>query len=158
MTASTICRKKISSQLSVGVSAAQVASTSVAVSLPTAQQWDPPTHPSNNGELGFTGAGGDIECQVFINSIRQHALAVGKSRDPNWMADFAASRFWYGAFSWYNNLPQRTRGNWDSLVNALCEEYMSSAANQLRLRASISIVSTPTPAEPSGSPKRCWRR
>ncbi|KAG8954568.1 hypothetical protein FRC00_005789, partial [Tulasnella sp. 408] len=63
------------------------------------------------------------ECTGFIRQVRRKALEVGKSRDKEWMADYAVSCFADDALKWSMNVHRDVLENWDVLQQALMEEY-----------------------------------
>ncbi len=72
--------------------------------------------------LIFEGVDG-AECEQFIQAIRQHAFAAGRSRDSEWIVDFVATCFTGSALRWYETLSSEVQRNWDLLRNALLSHY-----------------------------------
>lgn len=65
------------------------------------------------------------ECESFIREVRKVAFREGKSRDTNWMADFASTCFFGQALRWYEALDLSVRCDWEGLKRALLEKYPS---------------------------------
>jgi len=80
--------------------------------------------------LIFKGEDGS-ECEQFIQAIRQHAFAEGKSRDGEWIVDFAATCFTGSALRWYETLSSEAQSDWDLLRNAMLSQYPIEAVNEI---------------------------
>ncbi|KAG8924091.1 hypothetical protein FRC01_011957 [Tulasnella sp. 417] len=78
--------------------------------------------------MKFEGFGGTTQVTQFITFIRRKALAVSRSRDKEWIADFAATHLDGEAFMWHLNLDQAVQADWDKLQRALVERYSTQAA------------------------------
>lgn len=68
---------------------------------------------------------GNAEDQVeeFIRQIRAEAFQNGKSRDDEWIADFAGTCFAGNALWWYEGLELETQSSWKLLRQALVTKY-----------------------------------
>ncbi|KAG9047659.1 hypothetical protein FS837_001788 [Tulasnella sp. UAMH 9824] len=94
-------------------------------------------------DLKFEGFGGTTQVTQFITFIRRKALAASRSRDKEWIADFAATHLDGEAFLWHLNLDQAVQMDWDKLQRALVERYSAQAAAQSP--GSTKYLSLPTP-------------
>ncbi|KIO17310.1 hypothetical protein M407DRAFT_33030 [Tulasnella calospora MUT 4182] len=74
------------------------------------------------GHLEFRGDDA-TECETFISAVARQALAIGRQRDDQWVADFAASCFTQNALRWWNSLDEETQGSWRLLRNAMLSRY-----------------------------------
>ncbi|KIO30651.1 hypothetical protein M407DRAFT_20366 [Tulasnella calospora MUT 4182] len=63
------------------------------------------------------------ECNEFILAIRTRAFWEGKQRDPNWMADFAATNVSHKALLWHSRLPEDVRQDWSKLEAAFFDRW-----------------------------------
>lgn len=81
-------------------------------------------------DLKFEGVGGTTQVTQFITFIRRKALAASRSRDKEWIADFAATHLDGEAFLWHLNLDQAVQTDWDKLQRALVERYSTQADAQ----------------------------
>ncbi|KAG8967567.1 hypothetical protein FRC05_002000 [Tulasnella sp. 425] len=63
------------------------------------------------------------ECETFINAVSRRALAEGKQRDDQWIAEFAASCFTQGALRWCDGLDEQTQCSWKLLRKAMLSRY-----------------------------------
>lgn len=63
------------------------------------------------------------ECEAFLNAVARQALSLGKQRDDQWVADFAASCFTHNALRWLNSLDDETQRSWKLLRNAMLSRY-----------------------------------
>ncbi|KAG8948747.1 hypothetical protein FRC04_009358 [Tulasnella sp. 424] len=99
-------------------------------------------------DFRFRGVDGE-ECSNFIRHVRRKALEAGKSRDKEWMADYAVSCFADDALEWSVEVPSNALENWDALQRALMEKYR----NHRIPSAGLSGAAAPTPAAaPAPSP------
>ncbi|KAG9027156.1 hypothetical protein FS837_004366 [Tulasnella sp. UAMH 9824] len=73
-------------------------------------------------QLEFRGRDAE-ECEKFIHAVSRQALAAGKQRDDQWLADFAVSCFTGGALRWWGGLDERTQSSWRSLRQAMLSRY-----------------------------------
>ncbi|KAG8950667.1 hypothetical protein FRC04_007292 [Tulasnella sp. 424] len=89
------------------------------------------------------------ECSNFIRQVRRKAFEAGKSRDKEWMADYAVSCFADDALKWSVEVPSDVLENWDVLQRALMEEYFKHRISS----TGLSGAAAPTPAAaPAPSP------
>lgn len=63
------------------------------------------------------------EIEDFVRQIRAEVFERGKSRDDEWIADFAATCFTGNALWWYENLSPDIQGSWTLLRQALLAKY-----------------------------------
>ncbi|KAG8988909.1 hypothetical protein FRB94_000334 [Tulasnella sp. JGI-2019a] len=82
---------------------------------------DHPT-PSFPEPAPFTG-GTLADCQKFILSVRKYARAVGRLRDPAWIADYVSCCLDGEAQIWHIRLPAEVKEDWVKLQIALVEHY-----------------------------------
>ena len=81
-------------------------------------------------EVHFSGTGGPPECREFVRSVRQQALKEGKSRDDEWIADYAATCFTDEAFDWFESLDEDVRLDWKLLRRELLIKYVTNNGDQ----------------------------
>lgn len=112
-------------------------------------------------DLKFEGVGGTTQVTQFITFIRRKALAASRSRDKEWIADFAATHLDGEAFLWHLNLDQAVQTDWDKLQRALVERYSTQAdAQSAKTVAEAPAVAPPPPTASvlgSGFLKGCIR-
>lgn len=89
----------------------------------------------------FYGRSGE-ECEAFIREVRKVAFREGKSRDTNWMADFASTCFFGQALRWYEALDLGVRCDWEDLKLALLEKYPSDMESVMFVLSFTSLVMT----------------
>ncbi|KAG8979857.1 hypothetical protein FRB90_007867 [Tulasnella sp. 427] len=70
----------------------------------------------------FDGTRG-TQCSDFVRSIRQYAFNRGVYNDPQWIANYAATRLSNDALVWHILQPADVRNDWDRLERALCETF-----------------------------------
>ncbi|KAG9040505.1 hypothetical protein FS837_000527 [Tulasnella sp. UAMH 9824] len=97
----------------------------------------------------FRGIDGE-ECMGFIRQVRRKALEAGKSRDKEWMADYAVSCFADDALKWSMNVHRDVLEDWDVLQRALMQEYCNY--NVSSVERSGSGGTTTAPAAPAAAP------
>ncbi|KAG8950666.1 hypothetical protein FRC04_007291 [Tulasnella sp. 424] len=88
------------------------------------------------------------ECSSFIRQVRRKAFEAGKSRDKEWMADYAVSCFAEDALKWSVGVPPNVLEDWDTLQRALMEEYCKYRIPSVGLSGA---AATPA-AAPAASP------
>ncbi|KAG8900601.1 hypothetical protein FRC00_012112 [Tulasnella sp. 408] len=76
----------------------------------------------------FTGVEG-LSCHQFIRAVREQALAAGKQRDDQWIADYASIRFDGEALKWFESLEDETQSDWKLLRRAVLARY-AEAVNE----------------------------
>ena len=77
----------------------------------------------------FKGIGGAEECTEFIRSVRAHAFSQGKTRDDEWIADYAATRMTGPAVIWFEGLEEETQTSWKLLRRVLLDEYATTTTD-----------------------------
>ncbi|KAG8897179.1 hypothetical protein FRB99_008383, partial [Tulasnella sp. 403] len=87
-----------------------------------------PTFRGNNG----------VECDEFVQAVRQRAIAEGKEFDNEWMAKFASTCIAGEALRWYTRLDKTTKHDWDLLQTALFNQYPTP--NLLHIENGIQYV------------------
>ena len=65
----------------------------------------------------------------FLGSLRLKAVAAGKIRDSNWMADYLSVCVVGPALEWYEGLDEDTQRDWRRLRAALIAKYPIGYAN-----------------------------
>lgn len=78
--------------------------------------------PQSTSSLLFRGIDGK-ECEEFIYMIRLRAMAAGKVRDKEWIADIAGTAFVGDALRWYAELDEDVQEDWLLLRRALLSKY-----------------------------------
>ncbi|KAG8910640.1 hypothetical protein FRC01_006219, partial [Tulasnella sp. 417] len=87
------------------------------------------TADSGTAEILFTGTGG-LTSHEFIRAIRQHAVEAGKSRDEQWMADYASISLAGEALMWFEDLDDETQTDWKLLRRAIISQYPNPEDNR----------------------------
>lgn len=72
--------------------------------------------------LLFQGIDG-VECEEFIFAIRRKAIDAGKSKDNEWLLEFASSCFIGDALRWHIELDDEIAGDWRRLQRAMMLEW-----------------------------------
>lgn len=72
--------------------------------------------------LEFSG-GSRSDCQRFIRDVRRAALAAGKARDDEWMADIAGACFIGDALDWHIELDEEIQQSWKMLERAMLRRF-----------------------------------
>ncbi|KAG8930522.1 hypothetical protein FRC00_001096, partial [Tulasnella sp. 408] len=70
-------------------------------------------------EAGVEG----LSCHHFVRAVREQALAAGKQRDDQWMADYASVRFDGEALKWFESLEDEAQSDWKLLRRAILTRY-----------------------------------
>ncbi|KAG8998195.1 hypothetical protein FRB94_007166 [Tulasnella sp. JGI-2019a] len=122
------------------VGSSSIATSTTAGSEMDTTEYDRPTLVS--GPVLFTG-GTLADCQDFILSVRKYARAVGKLRDPLWIADYVSCCLNGEAQLWHIQLPSEVTEDWVKLQKALVEHY--SQLNSQRSSTPVALV--PPPAQ-----------
>jgi len=105
-------------------------------------------------EILFKGIDGQ-ECELFIHAIRKRALAEGKQRDDEWMADVAAACLIEDALRWFETLDEEVQGSWKRLRPALLSQYPKPETRRGSVRPtsnSDGVIPTPAAAPPLPAP------
>ncbi|KAG8902934.1 hypothetical protein FRC01_009403 [Tulasnella sp. 417] len=85
----------------------------------------------------------------FIRQVRRKAFEAGKSRDKDWMADYAVSCFADDALKWSMRVHRDVLEDWDVLQRALMEEYCKYQVSSVeRLGAASTTPAAAPPAAP----------
>ncbi|KAG8900195.1 hypothetical protein FRC00_013998 [Tulasnella sp. 408] len=77
----------------------------------------------------FTGVEGP-NCHQFIRTVREQALAAGKPRDDQWIADYASIRFDGEALKWFESLEDETQSDWKLLRRAILTHYAGPTSEE----------------------------
>jgi len=104
---------------------------------------DPGSAPPFPEDLTFTG-GSLEECERFIVAVRRHAVAAGRLRDSEWIADRVSCCFAGDALQWHMCLPPDVAHDWTQLQLALLDRYSGTAVRQ-----PLHFSSPDLPAPPS---------
>ncbi|KAG8909769.1 hypothetical protein FRC01_006733 [Tulasnella sp. 417] len=72
--------------------------------------------------LSFSGAP-DEKASAFIQSLNRRAFAQGKSKDDEWLAQYAAACFSDDALTWYYDLAEEVQNSWRKMCPALLKEF-----------------------------------
>ncbi|KAG8950650.1 hypothetical protein FRC04_007274 [Tulasnella sp. 424] len=102
-------------------------------------------------DLKDQGFNGTADVTQFITFIRRKALAVCRSRDKEWMADFAATQLNGEAFVWHLDLDPAIQADWDKLQRALVERYRSNTSVVVQANSSSGTVAEAPAAAPPPS-------
>lgn len=105
-------------------------------------------------DLCFRGLDGE-ECMGFIRQVRRKALEVGKSRDKEWMADYAVSCFADDALKWSMKVQHNVLEDWDVLQRSLMEKYCNDRVASVQpdsVPAGTTTAAAPPPPGPSAAP------
>ncbi|KAG9022446.1 hypothetical protein FS837_006355, partial [Tulasnella sp. UAMH 9824] len=70
----------------------------------------------------FKGKNG-VECENFIQTIRDVGWTEGKLQDGLWMANFASLHYSGKALKWHSDLPLDVRQDWFKQEKALLERW-----------------------------------
>ncbi|KAG9028380.1 hypothetical protein FS837_003894 [Tulasnella sp. UAMH 9824] len=97
----------------------------------------------------MTDYGGE-ECMGFIRQVRRKALEASRSRDKEWMADYAVSCFADDALKWSMKVQRHVLEDWDVLQSALMEKYCNDGVASVQ--PSGSAGTTTAAAPPPGPP------
>ncbi|KAG8992436.1 hypothetical protein FRB94_013938 [Tulasnella sp. JGI-2019a] len=73
-------------------------------------------------QLSFSG-NADEDAATFIRSIQKIAFALGRHRDQDWPADYAATCLDGIAMRWYCDLEDEQRLSWNGLRRALLQRF-----------------------------------
>ncbi|KAG8921062.1 hypothetical protein FRC01_000433 [Tulasnella sp. 417] len=94
------------------------------------------------------------ECKGFIRQVRRKAFEAGKSRDKEWMADYAVSCFVDNALEWSMRVHYNVLEDWDVLQRALMEEYCNYRVSPVEPlgTAGTTAAAAPPPAAPIVTP------
>lgn len=94
----------------------------VILAAPSSSVFIPSLSSSGAEDFVFYGKNG-TECEKFISHVRRNALALGKQRDSQWMADYAASRMESKALRWLSKVPPEGKDTWASLEGQLLKRW-----------------------------------
>lgn len=81
------------------------------------------TSSQSNINSNLWTARGCKECEDFINAVSRLAFSVGKQRDDNWIAAFAASCLAHDALRWWDSLDPTVQQSWRLLRQAMLLKY-----------------------------------
>lgn len=81
------------------------------------------------GDIIFESGG--AECERFVRWVRTSARKQGKSRDNDWLVDFAASALGGDALRWYCELDLSIANDWVTLQQALLRRYPAPSSGQV---------------------------
>ncbi|KAG8950782.1 hypothetical protein FRC04_007202, partial [Tulasnella sp. 424] len=114
------------------------------------------------GPLSFEGTS-PKECEVFVATIRQRALAQGKHLDNEWIAFLASSYFVGDAFYWYEELDDDVKNDWSRLRPALVARFgrggsSSTSGSLTSATAPATTIPTPAAAPPALAPRPSVRK
>ncbi|KAG8912722.1 hypothetical protein FRC01_004937 [Tulasnella sp. 417] len=98
--------------------------------------------------LSFSGAA-DEKAAVFIQNMNRRAFAQGKSKDDEWLAQYAAACLSEDALMWYYGLEEGVQNSWRKMCPALLKEFSNKSipAAKAALEAESDII----PAQAPGS-------
>jgi len=101
----------------------------------------------------FRGIDGQ-ECEQFIYAIRNRALAEGKQRNDEWMADVAAACLIDDALRWFETLDEEVQGSWKRLRPALLFQYpkLETRRGSVQSTSNGDLIPTPAAAPPLPAP------
>lgn len=100
----------------------------------------------------FRGLDGE-ECMGFIRQVRRKALEASKSRDKEWMADYAVSCFTDDALKWSIKVQRDILEDWDVLQRALMEKYCNDGVASVQASGSAgTTMAAAAPPAPSAAP------
>ena len=74
----------------------------------------------------FDGISG-VKCESFIQLVRRRAFSEGKSKDDEWMAQYAGMCFDGSALRWYESLDEEVQDSWKLLRAAILKQWPASA-------------------------------
>ncbi|KAG9040506.1 hypothetical protein FS837_000528 [Tulasnella sp. UAMH 9824] len=100
-------------------------------------------------DVCFRGLDGE-ECTGFIRQVRRKAFEAGKSRDKEWMADYAVSCFADDALKWSIKVHRDVLEDWDVLQRALMEEYCKDRVSSIERSG---VAGTTPAAAPAAAPR-----
>ncbi|KAG8892722.1 hypothetical protein FRC00_011652, partial [Tulasnella sp. 408] len=95
--------------------------------------------------LSFSGAPGE-KATSFIQNLNRRAFAHGKSKDDEWLSQYAAACLSDDALMWYYGLAEEVQNSWRRMCPALLKEF-SSKPSVAKLEAELEAM----PASPPGS-------
>ncbi|KAG8912723.1 hypothetical protein FRC01_004938, partial [Tulasnella sp. 417] len=99
--------------------------------------------------LSFSGAP-DEKAAAFIQSLNRRAFAQGKSKDDEWLAQYAAACLSDDALTWYYSLADEAQNSWKKMCPALLKEFSNKPARAARaVIEAESDIEVPVP--PQGS-------
>lgn len=73
-------------------------------------------------EIVFSGIGG-LTSGAFVRTIRQQAMAQGKQKDDQWMAQLAAGYLDGQALNWFEEQDEETQESWKLLRRGLLQRW-----------------------------------
>lgn len=88
-----------------------------------------PSNPDIEDLLSFSGLPTENPAQ-FIQTINRRAFAQGKSKDDEWLAQYAAICLADDALQWYYDLAEETQNSGKKLFQALLKEFSNRRAKE----------------------------
>ncbi|KIO31783.1 hypothetical protein M407DRAFT_19296 [Tulasnella calospora MUT 4182] len=90
--------------------------------------------------LSFSGAP-EEKAAAFIQNLNRRAFAQGKSKDDEWLAQYAAACLSHDALVWYYDLAEEVQSSWRKLCPALLREFSKKPASPPAANAALEVES-----------------
>ncbi|KAG8941332.1 hypothetical protein FRC04_004612 [Tulasnella sp. 424] len=104
--------------------------------------------------LSFGGAP-EEKAATFIQNLNRQAFAKGKSKDDEWLAQYAAACLSDDALAWYYSLAEEVQNSWRKMCPALLKEFSNKPAAAAKI-AEVEVPESDIMPAPAPAPAPGW--